>query len=117
VLGLFGQAFIAGTTVLPLLIAAQVLRAAVGPADDLLNVLGRERWTFMSQLAGLLVNVATGLLLVPVLGIVGAGLASLAAMAATTVILGTGAWLLLGSHLRSGGMGGGRPQPQDAASP
>ncbi len=101
VLGLFGAAFVAGTAVLPLLIAAQVLRAAVGPADDLLNVLGRERWTFVGQLAGLVVNVATGLALVPILGIVGAGLASLAAMATTTAILGIGAWLLLGGHLRA----------------
>lgn len=88
VLLLFGPDFQAGASLVAILAVGYVVRALAGPADDLLNMLGLERLTFTIQSAGLVVNVALGLLLVPLYGIQGAAVAASASLGLT------GLWLM-----------------------
>ncbi|MEH3144884.1 MAG: lipopolysaccharide biosynthesis protein [Methylobacterium frigidaeris] len=75
-LGLFGPEFRASLGLLAVLVAGQVGAAAFGPAEDLLTMLGGEGACAAITL-GLVLAAALGvLLLVPVLGIMGAALAA-----------------------------------------
>jgi O-antigen/teichoic acid export membrane protein len=78
-LGLFGPDFAGATPVLAVLIAGALAQSALGPADDLLTMLGGERATAAVSCAA--VAAAGGLVLVvaPAFGTVGAAAAMAAA--------------------------------------
>lgn len=90
ILSLFGPGFADGALAVAILAAGYAIRAAVGPADDLLVMLGRERLAFLAQAAGLAASIAGALLLVPAYGTMGAAIAATAALAVTTVLLAAG---------------------------
>ncbi len=78
-LDLFGPGFSAGADIMPILLLALVIRAAVGPSDQLLMMADQARvlTTIHAVSTGLVVLL--GALLVPTLGMTGAALAALAA--------------------------------------
>jgi Membrane protein involved in the export of O-antigen and teichoic acid len=86
-LGIFGEAFLAGYGVMLVLGGGMVVRAMAGQAGEALIVLGRQREGIMVALAVLAVTAVLGFALVPVLGIIGAAWASAAAMACRTLAL------------------------------
>lgn len=74
-LGLFGPQFVEGYPVMGVLLAAFLIRAAVGPVDVLLNMTGGQAECARTLVIAALLNLALNLALVPLLGIVGAAAA------------------------------------------
>ena len=86
-LSLFGPAFTAGYPVMFILFAGIIAKAFLGPGEVLLTMAGEQKICAMVYVAVLVVNVAGNLLLIPVLGIAGAALATALAMALETLLL------------------------------
>lgn len=80
VLSLFGQGFAAAYPAMLVVLAGLVLRAATGPVEYLLNMTGHQRDTLRVYALAAAANVALNLLLIPAFGIVGAAVATYAAM-------------------------------------
>jgi O-antigen/teichoic acid export membrane protein len=80
VLSLFGADFAMGYPTMLVILAGLVLRSATGPVEYLLNVTGHHRDTMRVYALAAAANVALSLLLIPAFGILGAALATYAAM-------------------------------------
>lgn len=80
-LGIFGPAYATGeaTAVVLLLCGAMLVASGCGAVDNVLAMTGRTTWNLGNVSAALLVNVGLNLLLLPRLGILGAGIAWAAA--------------------------------------
>ncbi len=100
VLTLFGPAYAAGSTLVTVLAAGYVARAAIGPAEDLLIMRGHSGAALGAQIGGLATAIALGLVLIPVIGAMGAALTAAGALFVTTALLAlacrrvTGFWPL-----------------------
>jgi O-antigen/teichoic acid export membrane protein len=79
-LALFGTDFAAGYPVMALLVAGFLARAAVGPADTILRMLGAHRLSAAISVGTALLNVALLLVLVPRHGMLGAAAATALAL-------------------------------------
>lgn len=79
-LSMFGPAFVAGQPVMAVLAVAFLIRAAVGPAEALLNALGEQRACARALLIAAGLDVALNLLLVPQFGAMGAAIATASAL-------------------------------------
>ncbi|WP_232524397.1 lipopolysaccharide biosynthesis protein [Nocardiopsis gilva] len=86
VMGLFGDAYVAGADVLAVICAAQLTAAALGMGDLVLTMAGRTAWNLVDNLLALAANVALCLVLVPHMGAVGAAAGWLAAIAVRKVL-------------------------------
>lgn len=86
-LGAFGEAFLAGYGVMVILGIGMIVRAMAGQAGEALIVLGRQREGLILALVVLMVTAGLTFALVPLFGIVGAALASAAAMGCRTLAL------------------------------
>jgi O-antigen/teichoic acid export membrane protein len=75
ILGLFGPGFAAGYALLPILAVAFLVRASVGPAERVLNMLGEQAAAAKVYAAAFAANLAASLLLIPTYGLTGAALA------------------------------------------
>jgi O-antigen/teichoic acid export membrane protein len=73
---LFGSEFSRGAVCLSILCAAQVVSAAIGSADHVLNMTGHERDSARALMTGTAVNVLLGAVLIPPWDIEGAALSS-----------------------------------------
>ncbi len=82
-LALFGPKFVAGYPVMCILAVAIVGRAAIGPAESLLNMTGGQRDCARSLMIAAGANLTLNLILAPRFGIVGAAVA-----VATAILLG-----------------------------
>jgi len=87
VLALFGPEFVQGALCLVILTIAQAVRAAAGPAAQILALTGHQRTTVPVFAAGLVLLLAVNLALVPLYGLVGAALAVLIVTAIWSVWL------------------------------
>lgn len=87
VLTLFGADFRAGYPALLVVLAGFMLRAALGPVEYLLNMTGHHRDTIRVYAVAAAADVVLNLLLIPMLGIVGAALASQLALLGASVVL------------------------------
>ena len=87
-LKLFGPTYASAYAPLVILAAGQLLAALFGPAAMVATFIGAPRIAVGSLAAGIVVNAALNLVLVPTLGSVGAA----AATAAGTVAIAVGAW-------------------------
>jgi O-antigen/teichoic acid export membrane protein len=81
-LALFGPQFVAGYSVMAVLVVGLLARAAVGPAELLLNMLGQQRLCAAAVAFSALLDIVLNLLWVPRFGALGA--ASATAVALTT---------------------------------
>jgi len=95
-LGLFGAGFHAGYPALLVLAAGMMIKVALGPAEDVLNMTGHSRLSAWTYIVTILVNVALNVALIIPFGIVGA------AMATTLAIAVRSAWLALAARRRLG---------------
>jgi O-antigen/teichoic acid export membrane protein len=84
---LFGEAFVEAAPVLAILALTQGLRACLGTVGSLLNVTGHSRETIVGTGMGLVLQLALGLWLIPLLGAVGAAWAALISMTASKLYL------------------------------
>jgi O-antigen/teichoic acid export membrane protein len=98
-LRLFGPDFAGGYHLMFILAIGLLARAAVGPMERLLNVLGHQRLCALACAAAFAANVVLCLLLIPRLGAAGAAVATAAALLIESAALFTIARLRLGLSL------------------
>lgn len=83
-LWLFGPQFVSGYPVMLILVAGFLFRAAMGPTEFLLNMLGKQGISAIVQVSMALSSIVLNLVLVPLYGLIGAAIA-------TSVVLSLGA--------------------------
>ncbi len=82
-----------------ILAVGMLARAAVGPAERLLNMLGERKPCAMIYAAAFAINLGLCVLLIPRLGIEGAGVATSTALVAESILLYLVAKRRLGFHV------------------
>jgi O-antigen/teichoic acid export membrane protein len=98
-LKLFGAGFESGYSVMFILAIGMLARAAVGPAERLLNMLGERRQCALIYAAAFAINLVLCALLIPRVGIEGAAVAITSAMVAESILLYLVAKRRLGAHV------------------
>jgi O-antigen/teichoic acid export membrane protein len=76
----FGDEFLPGWPVIVIVAAAQLFNSSVGPTARVLAMTGRQRMVMTATISSALAAVALNLLLVPILGILGAAIATATAL-------------------------------------
>ena len=105
-LSLFGPGYTAGYIVMFILAVGMLARAAVGPAERLLNMLGERKECATVYALAFAINLILCMLLIPRLGIEGAAVSTSTALVVESVLLYLVAKRRLGFHVFI--MGGGR---------
>lgn len=103
-LGLFGEGFAAGATVLRLLALKMIVMAFAGPLGPLMNMTGLERQSSSLMVVMAMLAIALNFLLIPSFGMTGAAVASLIATVFWTIAASLVLWYrrgLLPTALRS----------------
>lgn len=95
-LALFGPGFDEGYPLLFLLVAGVVLRASVGPAESLLTMSGHQKICALIYGLTLAVNVLLAVILLPMIGLWGAAVATAASIAFEAAALSFTVWRKLG---------------------
>ena len=98
-LGLFGAGFESGYLVMFILAAGMMARAAVGPAERLLNMLGQRKQCAMVYAVAFAINLTLCIILIPRMGIEGAATATATAMITESIMLYFVARRRLGFHV------------------
>ena len=98
-LGLFGAGFESGYDVMFILAVGMLSRAAVGPAERLLNMLGERKQCAFIYAAAFAINLALCMVLIPRMGIEGAAVATSSALVAESIALYLVAKRRLGFHV------------------
>ena len=98
-LWLFGTGFEAGYLVMFILAAGMLSRAAVGPAERLLNMLGERKQCASVYAIAFAINLALCVILIPRMGIEGAAIATSTALVAESIMLYRLAKRRLGYHV------------------
>ena len=106
-LSLFGAGFEAGYDVMFILAIGMLARAAVGPAERLLNMLGERKQCAAVYAIAFAINLALCVFLIPRIGIEGAAIATSTALVAESLMFYRVARKRLGFHLFI--LGGSRP--------
>ncbi len=108
-LALFGENFVAAYDVMFILAIGMMARAAVGPAERLLNMLGERKQCASVYALAFVINLAVGVILIPLIGIEGAAVSTSVALIAESIMLYRLAKRRLGFHVFI--MGGATPSP------
>jgi O-antigen/teichoic acid export membrane protein len=98
-LALFGAGFERGYGVMFILAIGMLARAAVGPAERLLNMLGERKQCAFVYAAAFAINLCLCVILIPRIGIEGAGIATSTAIVAESIMLYLVAKRRLGLHV------------------
>jgi O-antigen/teichoic acid export membrane protein len=98
-LSVFGEGFTAGYDVMFILAIGMLSRAAVGPAERLLNMLGERKQCASVYALAFAINLVLCLVLIPPLGIEGAALATSTALVVESILLYRIAKRRLGFHV------------------
>jgi O-antigen/teichoic acid export membrane protein len=98
VLSIFGDGYDAGRPVVWVLAGAMLVATACGMVDMLLNMAGRTSWTLVNSIVALVVMVGVDLLLVPPLGVLGAGIGWAAAILTNNLLPLTQLVVSMGLH-------------------
>lgn len=86
VLSIFGAGYTGGVGVIEVLAGAMLLATAFGMVDMLLNMAGRTSWTLVNSVVALAVMVVVDVLLIPRIGILGAGIGWACAIATNNLM-------------------------------
>jgi O-antigen/teichoic acid export membrane protein len=86
-LSLFGSSFHTGVTAVRILAFAQLANAAAGPAGNVLIMTGHQLAAVRGIGAGLIANIALGIVLVPPIGVTGGAIASAASLMLWNTVL------------------------------
>jgi O-antigen/teichoic acid export membrane protein len=98
-LGLFGANFEGGYVVMFILAVGILARAAVGPAERLLNMLGERKHCAIVYAVAFAINLVLCVILIPRIGIEGAAVATSTAIMAESIMLYLVAKRRLGFHV------------------
>src|SRR5262249_56309992 len=85
--GLFGPQFADGYEVMFILAAGLLARAAIGPIERLLNMLGEQRICAAVYAAAFAINLALCIVLIPSFGMAGAASATAPAVIVESILL------------------------------
>jgi O-antigen/teichoic acid export membrane protein len=99
ILMLFGPGFADGYNLIVIMSVGLVARAAVGPAERLLNMIGQQRICAAIYATAFAVNLVLCLLLIPHLGLTGAAIATASAVLTESTLLFIVAKRRLGLHV------------------
>jgi O-antigen/teichoic acid export membrane protein len=105
-LGLFGASFERGYSVMFILAVGMLARAAVGPAERLLNMLGERKQCAFIYAGAFVINLVLCAILIPPIGIEGAAVSTSSALVFESIMLYLVAKRRLGFHVFI--MGGGQ---------
>jgi O-antigen/teichoic acid export membrane protein len=86
-LRLFGQGFDAGYSVMFILAVGMMARAAVGPAERLLNMLGDRKQCAATYALAFVINLVLCIVLIPRMGIEGAAVSTSTALVVESILL------------------------------
>jgi O-antigen/teichoic acid export membrane protein len=86
-LSLFGAQFVDGYYLMFILAAGLMARAAVGPVERLLNMLGEQRACAMVYATAFGLNLALCVVLIPIFGVAGAAIATSTALIVESALL------------------------------
>jgi len=86
-LWLFGAEFMSGYWLMWVMVAGLVLRTAIGPGEQFLNMMGRQRRCAAIYAAAFAFNLALSLLLIPSRGAMGAAAAATASIALESLLI------------------------------
>ena len=95
-LGIFGNGFAAGGTVLLILAGGQLANAATGPTGVLLTMTGKQKWELANTISMVAFNFVLNLILIPRLGKTGAAIATAVSIATINAIKLVQVYLLFG---------------------
>lgn len=98
-LWMFGSDFTSGYPLMFILAVGLLIRAAVGPIEHVLNMLGHQMVTGTVLFATLLLNMAFNMALIPVLGLAGAALATTLAVMIASILFFVQARRRVGLHI------------------
>jgi O-antigen/teichoic acid export membrane protein len=110
-LWLFGPKFVDGYPLMFILAGGLLSRAAVGPVERLLNMLGEQRACALVYAAAFAINLTLCLVLIPRFGAVGAALATATAVLSESTMLFVVTKRRLGLHVLIWGSRTARPGP------
>jgi O-antigen/teichoic acid export membrane protein len=99
ILGLFGPQFTAGYPLMFILAAGLLARAAVGPIERLLNMLGQQRACALIYAGAFAVNIGLSFALIPQFGMTGAASATASALLTESILLFVVTRRRLGFHV------------------
>jgi O-antigen/teichoic acid export membrane protein len=98
-LALFGAGFVRGYGVMFILAVGMLARAAVGPAERLLNMLGERKQCAFIYAAAFAINLGLCVILIPRIGIEGAAVSTSTALVVESIMLYFVAKRRLGFHI------------------
>jgi len=98
-LWLFGEKFVSGYSLMFILSLGILARAAIGPGERFLNMLGEQRACMVVAGGAFVVNLILCLILIPRYGITGAAISTSTAFLVESILLFVGAKRRLGFHL------------------
>ncbi len=98
-LRLFGERFVSGYPLMFVLAIGILARAAIGPGERFLSMLGQQKLCALTALAALVTNLALCFALIPTYGIIGAGIATSVAFVVESAMIFIIAKRRLGFHL------------------
>ncbi|MBA69197.1 MAG: multi antimicrobial extrusion protein MatE [Rhizobiales bacterium] len=114
-LALFGPGYIEGRTVMMILFIGILAKAMVGPAEVLLSMAGHQKVCAAVYALALAVNIVLNIVLIPVMNIEGAAIATATAMACEALLLHLTVRRRLGIAQFAGTDHKGRPSLRPAA--
>lgn len=97
-LEVFGQDFVEGQTAMVIVAGAMLLSTAIGPVDVVLLMGGKSSWNLLNTLAALAINIALNVILVPKIGLAGAGIAFFASVAVNNLLPLAEVWMFMRLH-------------------
>ena len=98
-LRLFGEHFVTGYSLMFVLAIGILARAAIGPGERFLSMLGEQKLCALTALAALLTNLALCFMLIPAYGVLGAAIATSVAFIIESAMIFAIAKRRLGFHL------------------
>src|SRR5207249_2035086 len=87
ILGLFGAQFTDGYHLMFILSAGLLARAAIGPIERLLNMLGEQRVCALVYAGAFVINIGLCIILIPLFGTAGAAIATSTALIIESILL------------------------------
>ena len=108
-LALFGASFERGYSVMFILAVGMLARAAVGPAERLLNMLGERKQCAFIYAGAFAINLVLCVIMIPRIGIEGAAISTSSALVFESILLYLVAKRRLGFHVFIVGAGGQTP--------
>ena len=87
ILGIFGEEFVAGYAPLLLLVGGQVIHALAGPVGFLMTMTGHHKQAAIIVGVSAIINIALNAMFIPLLGIVGAAIATASATMLWNIVM------------------------------